>query len=166
MYALEHYLFLTVFQSAHHPYCCFIISCSPWWFVFLQLTSFQGECVPSSVLPWGTARHGPPLFWLEGTACSWSLCGCGFVGHFPCLSFIWEGVVFLCRGPHCISLVVPLLWLVSLATRECLWSSLLRWTKETSQYGRSTSNYGTCKERLMRYMIIMHMSPYDTYGSM
>ena len=24
MYALEHYLFLTVFQSAHHPYCCFI----------------------------------------------------------------------------------------------------------------------------------------------
>ena len=43
---------------------------------------------------------------------------------------------------------------------------LLRRTKETSQYGRSTSNYGTCKECLMRYMIIMHMSPYDTYGSM
>ena len=43
---------------------------------------------------------------------------------------------------------------------------MLRRTKETSQYGRSTSNYGTCKERLMRYMIIMHMSPYDTYGSM
>ena len=44
--------------------------------------------------------------------------------------------------------------------------NVLRWTKETSQYGRSTSNYGTCKEHLMRYMIIMHMSPYDTYGSM
>ena len=43
---------------------------------------------------------------------------------------------------------------------------VLRWTKETFQYGRSTSNYGTCKECLMRYMIIMHMSPYDTYGSM
>ena len=44
--------------------------------------------------------------------------------------------------------------------------TLLRRTKEMSQYGRSTSNYGTCKEHLMRYMIIMHMSPYDTYGSM
>ena len=43
---------------------------------------------------------------------------------------------------------------------------VLRWTKETSQYRRSTSNYGTCKERLICYMIIMHMSPYDTYGSM
>ena len=43
---------------------------------------------------------------------------------------------------------------------------VLRRTKETSQYGRSTSNYGTCKEHFMRYMIIMHMSPYDTYGSM
>ena len=43
---------------------------------------------------------------------------------------------------------------------------LLRRTKEMSQYGRSTSNNGTCKEHLMRYMIIMHMSPYDTYESM
>ena len=43
---------------------------------------------------------------------------------------------------------------------------VLRWTKETSQQGRSTSNYGTCNECLMRYVIIMHMSPYDTYGSM
>ena len=42
----------------------------------------------------------------------------------------------------------------------------LRWTKETSQYRRNTSNYGTCKECLMCYMIIMHMSPYDTYRSM
>ena len=48
----------------------------------------------------------------------------------------------------------------------CEHRELLRRTKEMSQYGRSTSNYGTCKERLMRYMIIMHMSPYDTYGSM
>ena len=24
MYTLEHYLSLTVFQSVHHPYCCFI----------------------------------------------------------------------------------------------------------------------------------------------
>ena len=45
-------------------------------------------------------------------------------------------------------------------------TQMLRRTKETSQYGRSTSNYGTCKECLMRYMIIRHMSPYDTYGSM
>ena len=43
---------------------------------------------------------------------------------------------------------------------------VLRRTKETSQYRRNTSNYGTCKEHLMCYMIIMHMSPYDTYGSM
>ena len=43
---------------------------------------------------------------------------------------------------------------------------LLRQTKKMSQYGRSTSNYGTCKKCLMHYMIIMHMSPYDTYGSM
>ena len=43
---------------------------------------------------------------------------------------------------------------------------VLRRTKETSQYGRNTSNYGTCKKCLMHYMIIIHMSPYDTYGSM
>jgi hypothetical protein len=41
-------------------------------------------------------------------------------------------------------------------------TDVLRQTKEMSQYRRNTSNYGTCKECLMCYMIIMHMSPYDT----
>ena len=43
---------------------------------------------------------------------------------------------------------------------------VLRRTKEMSQYRRNTSNYGTCKECLMHYMFIIHMSPYGTYGSM
>ena len=62
--------------------------------------------------------------------------------------------ILVCLGP-------PMQWDTPCARQ----GGVLRWTKETSQYRRSTSNYGTCKERLMCYMIIMHMSPYDTYGS-
>ena len=61
-----------------------------------------------------------------------------------------------------VRLGLPMQWDIPCARQ----GGVLRRTKETSQYGRSTSNYGTCKERLMRYMIIMHMSPYDTFGSM
>ena len=61
-----------------------------------------------------------------------------------------------------VHLGLPMQW-DTLCARQ---GGVLRRTKETSQYGRNTSKYGTCKERLMRYMINMHMSPYDTYGSM
>ena len=61
-----------------------------------------------------------------------------------------------------VCLGLPMQWETPYARQ----GGVLRQTKEMSQYGRSTSNYGICEERLMRYMFMIHMSPYDTYGSM
>ena len=153
-----------------------------------HLSPFHAHLIPAWITVSWQGRWLPlsPLYpcWLSSLAPFTPAHDCPSVPHVWEQGLEWNGIIFttpfspmlVCTPGLCLStppsLPGPSPWLSGPTfittgyTPLPLMTPVLRRTKETSQYRRNTSNYGTCKEHLMCYMIIMHMSPYDTYGSM